>query len=461
MQPVRSQRGAEKQVLLKAVSAAALGDELSLQGGRFQRGDQAAVGVEVLKGNARRVRAVQLVQARLRGAVRSGPGRHPGRPWAGHCYGRDSVDSRRSFSGRPGRRPASGRNMSPWLSDFYLRSQSDRRLMSLTRDGQDRAFAVLTERYRGELLGSARRLAAPGGGRGHRPADIAQRVCLDPARGRGPARARVASRHPAACGDTRADAADGAAAASTPSSRDSTPGLLEARADAREVLAALDGLPARQREALVASTIQGLSRSEVAAVLGISEGAVRQLVHRARATVRGAVTALVPYPVARWLAGASSDPAGAGALLTGTSTAAGGAGLAAAGRLGDQARSDRRRRDDRRRGSGRLRRTGSAGAGVPPAARRRTAASTGAVQRPAAPRPCRGPEPPRSGAERAPRGPVARGRRPWPQPSGSACAPAGRGSALRPPSRTEGPGEIRPPRRSGGRSWPVGTWRPA
>lgn len=51
-------------------------------------------------------------------------------------------------------------DMSPWVSDLYLRSQTDARLLSLTRDGHGRAFAILVERYRTELLAQARRLSA-------------------------------------------------------------------------------------------------------------------------------------------------------------------------------------------------------------------------------------------------------------------------------------------------------------
>jgi RNA polymerase sigma-70 factor (ECF subfamily) len=45
---------------------------------------------------------------------------------------------------------------------------------------------------------------------------------------------------------------------------------------------ALQVLPERQRTALILSDRIGLSGSEVAATLGVSEGAVRVLIHRAR-----------------------------------------------------------------------------------------------------------------------------------------------------------------------------------
>ncbi len=71
-----------------------------------------------------------------------------------------------------------------------------------------------------------------------------------------------------------------------------------------EALAEIARLPSRQHEALVAIAIQGRSRSEVAERMGLSEGAVRQLVHRARETLRSAVTAVTPFPLVRALAAA-------------------------------------------------------------------------------------------------------------------------------------------------------------
>src|SRR5436853_5139524 len=49
--------------------------------------------------------------------------------------------------------------------------------------------------------------------------------------------------------------------------------------------------------------MEGRSREEIAASLGLSEGAVRGLVHRARTTLRAAASAVTPVPVATWAAG--------------------------------------------------------------------------------------------------------------------------------------------------------------
>ena len=63
-----------------------------------------------------------------------------------------------------------------------------------------------------------------------------------------------------------------------------------ARAEARLALAELDdwlrALPADQRAALVLQSMEGLNNTEIAQVMGVSEGAVEQRLVRARATLR-------------------------------------------------------------------------------------------------------------------------------------------------------------------------------
>lgn len=57
------------------------------------------------------------------------------------------------------------------------------------------------------------------------------------------------------------------------------------------VVAGLRGLPARQRTALVGHELEGRSHAEIAAGLGMSEGASKALVHRARAGLQAAMAA--------------------------------------------------------------------------------------------------------------------------------------------------------------------------
>ena len=63
---------------------------------------------------------------------------------------------------------------------------------------------------------------------------------------------------------------------------------LERRAVVRQTLQGLAALPARQRDALLAIAVEGRSQDEVASELGLTAGAVRQLVHRARTALRTA-----------------------------------------------------------------------------------------------------------------------------------------------------------------------------
>jgi RNA polymerase sigma factor (sigma-70 family) len=78
---------------------------------------------------------------------------------------------------------------------------------------------------------------------------------------------------------------------------------VERRLEVRETLRHVAGLPHYQRLALVGTAMEGRSREEIASDLGLTEGAVRGLVHRARATLRAAATAVTPLPLAVWAAG--------------------------------------------------------------------------------------------------------------------------------------------------------------
>jgi len=62
----------------------------------------------------------------------------------------------------------------------------------------------------------------------------------------------------------------------------------------RAALAAVAGLPPRERDALVWTSIQGRSGRDTAHALGVSEGALRQLVFRARVRAREAASIFVP-----------------------------------------------------------------------------------------------------------------------------------------------------------------------
>jgi RNA polymerase sigma factor (sigma-70 family) len=218
--------------------------------------------------------------------------------------------------------------MSPRLTDLFLNSQSDERLVALARAGHERAFVAIVERYRRELAAQARRLDSGG-----RAEDIVQQTLLS---------AFAALRSGAEVTHLRGwlhqilrYAAIRAASRERPAlALDAAPGTtesleaaVESRMLARNLLSELAELPSRQRDAIVAMSIAGHSRAEVASSMGLTEGAVRQLVHRARATLRTAVTALTPFPLARLLpsGGGAAGADGASELAIGGTVSAGGA----------------------------------------------------------------------------------------------------------------------------------------
>jgi RNA polymerase sigma factor (sigma-70 family) len=218
--------------------------------------------------------------------------------------------------------------VSPWLSDLFLASQSDERLVSLARAGHDRAFVAIVERYRRQLIAFAGRLGPPG-----RAEDIVQQAFLS-ALGALQAGAEVDHlrgwlhqivRHAAVKAATRAPS--DSELHDTMAVADRLEDEVERRLEVRATLADVARLPERQRDALVMMAVQGRSRHEVAVSLGLTDGAVRQLVHRARASLRTAATAITPYPLAEWLAAPRAAPGAdrIAEIALGTSSASAGA----------------------------------------------------------------------------------------------------------------------------------------
>lgn len=201
--------------------------------------------------------------------------------------------------------------MSPWLSDLFLGSQSDERLVSLARAGHDRAFVAIVERYRRPLLAFAGRLGGAG-----RAEDVVQQAFLS---------AFVALQEGAEVHHLRgwlhqivrnASIKSRARAPRDQQLNDSLSAAygseeeVEGRLMARSALADVARLPERQRDALVKVAVQGRSRGEVAFSMGLTDAAVRQLVHRARETLRAVATAITPLPLARWAASPRGGPTG-------------------------------------------------------------------------------------------------------------------------------------------------------
>jgi len=203
----------------------------------------------------------------------------------------------------------------PSPSSVLLRTQSDERLVVLARAGHERAFEAIVERYRGGLLRVARRYLPDA-----RAEDALQQAFLaawsalqrgDDVRDLRAWMHRIARN--SALNQLRATGYDYAELEESLRAADAPADAVERRNAMRQTLTGLAALPERQREALLRIAVEGRSQDEVARELGVSSGAVRQLVHRARHTLRAAATAVVPMPVATWLAsggGAAAEAVG-------------------------------------------------------------------------------------------------------------------------------------------------------
>ncbi len=217
--------------------------------------------------------------------------------------------------------------MAPLLSTpLLLRTQSDRRLVTLASDGHDRAFEVIVERYRRPLQRYLRRLLSEG-----LAEDVLQATFVRAwqALGAGtevrdlrPWLYRIA--HNQALNTLRA------AGAALPAATEDFPAVsleahVERREELRETLDGIQALPERQRAALLAVAVADRPHADVAAELGMSDGALRQLLLRARTTLRAAASALTPYPLVTWLAGGQEVSA---ARVAEVAAGAGGAGVA-------------------------------------------------------------------------------------------------------------------------------------
>ncbi len=204
-----------------------------------------------------------------------------------------------------------------------LKADTDEHLVRLVQSGDEAAFAAIVRRYEAELQSQARRLTSDGRGEDavqqaflnafaalHNGADVQhlrgwlhQILRHAVIRGRVPVDASLEDI--AICGEPLEE-------------------TVQRRATARAALTELRALPDRQRDALLRTAVLGHPRAQVARTMGLSEGAVRQLVHRARLRVRQAATAFVPFPLLRFFGVARSGVDCAPDAAIGAGTAASG-----------------------------------------------------------------------------------------------------------------------------------------
>jgi RNA polymerase sigma factor (sigma-70 family) len=233
-----------------------------------------------------------------------------------------------------------------------LRTQSDRRLVGLVREGYEVAFEEIVRRY-GRQLG--RYATAIVGGRSEDVTQDAFSKALLALRRdddeielrpwlyrivRNTALNDLRDRPPAAV-----ELAEAIAAGSNPAD------ALEQREELTHLMERLRALPEAQRAAIVMRELEGLSHEEIAAALGMSGGAARQAIYRARRTLRDAAGMLVPLPLLRALladgpaaaeaAGGAAGVAGAGIAVKATAATVLVAGTVGAGVALQEERGDK------------------------------------------------------------------------------------------------------------------------
>jgi RNA polymerase sigma factor (sigma-70 family) len=214
-----------------------------------------------------------------------------------------------------------------------LRTQPDRRLVTLVRDGYESAFEEIVRRYGKPLT---RYAGAIVGGRAEdvtqdafskallalrrdgaeielRPwlFRIVRNTALNDLRDRPPTAEELAE---SLVGGGRSAAEEH-----------------ERREELTDLMARLRSLPEPQRAAIVMRELEGLSHEEIAAALGLSGGGARQAIYRARQALRDGLGLLLPLPLLRLLIDHGGDAAAAGATAGGAATASGALGGVGAG----------------------------------------------------------------------------------------------------------------------------------
>jgi RNA polymerase sigma factor (sigma-70 family) len=210
--------------------------------------------------------------------------------------------------------------------------QADDRLARLAADGLDSAFDLLARRHRPKLVRACSRILS-----GPQAEDAVQQSLLSAhqalRRNGAPDRFepwlhQIAVN--AALKELRRTPEDLPLDEARVTGVEQPPESQERRETLQQTIKAIDALPVRQRRALILRELEGRSHAEIARSLGLSSGAVRQLIHRARSSVRSAVSALTPYPLLIRLVGTEGQAPVAELVGGGAASAVAGKALVAA-----------------------------------------------------------------------------------------------------------------------------------
>src|SRR5436190_9667829 len=194
-----------------------------------------------------------------------------------------------------------------------LRGQSDERLIDLTRAGNEKAFEAIVHRYRAPLLRYCGRILPPG-----RAEDAVQQAFLNAYSAISAGEKELRLRpwlyriaHNSALNLLRQNGWNHEQLDERFDGVLRPDQAVESRERIRSLVESVNELPERQRDAIVLRELEGRSYEEIAAALGVTDGAVRQLLNRARTALRAGATAVTPYGLAERIAEIGTGAGGA------------------------------------------------------------------------------------------------------------------------------------------------------
>lgn len=203
-----------------------------------------------------------------------------------------------------------------------LRTQPDRRLVTLVREGYETAFEEIVRRYGRPL---SRYAASIVGGRSE---DVTQDAFSKALLALRRDDAEIELRpwlfrivRNTALNDLRDSPPSPEVLAEAIAGSGNPAEELERREELADLIKRLQALPEPQRAAIVMRELEGLSHEEIAAALGLTGGGARQAIYRARQALRDGAGMLIPLPLLQAMLGGSGSSVAETAGAAGVSAA--------------------------------------------------------------------------------------------------------------------------------------------